>query len=85
MSFLCVAILPSQARLRIVVEVMDLCPPHVLELWFWVSMGMLLVKYFRSQNPSILCQLNVMEIMRLTKISLTWPPLLLWILLDIEQ
>ena len=38
--------------LTIVVEVKDLGPPLVLELWFEVSKGMLPVKYFCSNKAS---------------------------------
>ena len=48
--------MPSQASvstmlLNIMVDVIGSGPPHVLELWLWVSKGMLPVRYFRSTMP----------------------------------
>ena len=66
------AFLPPRASfpphfLNIVVEVKASGPPHVLKLWLGVSKGMLPVKYVRYNKTSFLCQLNVMELMRLSQ------------------
>ena len=45
----------SQHFLRIVVDAKASGPPHILELWFGVIMGMLSVKYFRSKQIIVLC------------------------------
>ena len=52
----------SQHFLKIVVEVKALGPSHVLNLWLGVSKGMLPV-----ECSLFLCQLNFMEIMRLSQ------------------
>ena len=50
--------------LKNLVEVKAWGPPHVFLLWLGVSRGMLPVKYLCS-NKAYLCQLNLMEIIRL--------------------
>ena len=41
--------------------------PHALKLLFLVSEDILCVKYFRSDKSTFLCQLNFIEIMRLSQ------------------
>ena len=54
--------------LKIVVVVKASGPPHVLKLWLGVSKGILPVRYVHSNEASILCPLNFMEIIRLSQI-----------------
>ena len=58
-------------------------PPCVLKLWLGVSKGMLTVHCF-CLRKSFLCQLNFMEIIRLSQSSdKCVHPQLFWILLDL--
>ena len=72
MGFHDVALQSSQASFpphvtKIVVEVKALGLSHVLKLWLWVRKGMLPVEYFCSNKAPFLCQLNFMEIIRLSQ------------------
>ena len=57
----------STTFLKSLVEVKALGPSHVLKLWLGVIKGMLLVKYIRSNKDCFLCQLNFIEIIRLSQ------------------
>ena len=72
MGFQDVAFLSSQACftphfLKIVVEVKASGQPCVLKLWLGVSSNILPDKYFCCNKDSFLCQLNIMEIIRLSQ------------------
>ena len=71
--------------LKIVVDVKALGPPHVLRLSLWVSKGILPIKHSLQQILH-LCQLNVMEIIRLSQSrAKSGHPQLLGIIPDLQQ
>ena len=72
MCFWDVAFLPPRASfpphfLQIVVEVKALGPPHVLRLWFGCKQEHAPCSIFLLQLILFLCQLNLMEIIRLSQ------------------
>ena len=54
--------------LKIAVEAKASEPPRVIKRWLRVSKGMLPVRYICSNKSPFLCQLNFMEVIRLSQI-----------------